>query len=136
MDSDGPSSERAVGLSEYIRSPGVFVFRMGEADFFRDGTLLIGAGRSSGISVVPSWRARERVVARDEGVGGGGMAGGPSEAERVLLRPMGSGLSGSSSDLCFFGGMVGVVVSCWCGSMEWATRWAEHFTVDLVKTAV
>lgn len=136
VDSDGPSSERAVALSGYIRSLDIFVFRMGEADFFRDGTLLIDAGRSSGISVVPPWRARERVVARDEGVGGGGMAGGPSEAERVLLRPMGSGFSGSSSDLCFFGGMVGVEVSCWCGSMEWATRWAEHFTVDLVKTAV
>lgn len=75
------------------------------------------------------------MVARDEGVGGGGMAGRPSEAERVL-RPMGSGFSGSSSDLCFFGGMVGVEVSSWCGSMEWATRWAEYFAVDLVKTAV
>lgn len=135
VDSDGPSSERAVGLSGYIRGPGVFVVRMGEADFFRDGTLLIDDGMSSGISVVPSRRARERVVARDEGAGGGGMAGGPREAERVLLRPMGSGFSGSS-DLCLFGGMVGVEVSCWCGSMEWATRWAEHFTVDLVKTAV
>ncbi len=135
MDSDSASSERPVGLTGYIRSPGVCVLRMGEADFFRDGTLLIDDGRPSGISVVPSWRARERVVARDEGVGGGGMAGGPSEAERVL-RPMGSGFSGSSSDLCFFGGMVGVEVSSWCGSMEWATRWAEHFAVDLVKTAV
>lgn len=136
VDSDSPSSERAVRLTEYIRSPGVFVFRMGEADFFRDETLLIDGGMSSGISVVPSWRARERVVARDEGVGGGGMAGGPREAERVLPRPMGSGFSGSSFDLCFFGGMVGVEVSCWSGSMEWATRWAEHFAVDLVKTAV
>lgn len=124
VHSDGPSSERAVGLSGYIRGPGVFVVRMGEADFFRDRTLLNDAGRSSDISVVPSWRARERVVARDEGVGSGGMAGGPRVAERVLLRPMGSGFSGSCSELCLFGGMVGVEVSCWCGSMEWATRWA------------
>lgn len=59
------------------------------------------------------------MVALDEGVGGGGMVGGPREAERVLLRPMGSGFSGTSSDFCLFGGMVGVEVSWWSGSMEW-----------------
>lgn len=134
VDADVPSSERAVGLSGCIRIPGVFVFRIGEADLFRDETLVIDAGRSSSISVVPSWRARERVVALDEGVGGGGMFGGPREAERVLLRSMGSGFSGLSSDFCLFGGMVGVEVSWRSGSIEWATRWAEHFTVDLVKT--
>lgn len=76
------------------------------------------------------------MVTLDEGVGGGGMVGGPREAERVLLRPMGSGVSGTSSDFCLFGGMVGVEVSWWSGSMERATRLAEHFTVDLVKTVL
>ena len=122
--SKGPSSERIVKLSGYDRSLDVFVFRRGETDFFRDGTLLVDMGRLSKFSLVPSWRARERVVARDEeGVGGGGgTAGGPRTAERVLLRPMGSEFSGSSSDLSFFGGMAVVEVVCWCGSMEWALR--------------
>lgn len=120
--SKGPSSERIVKLSGYVRSLDGFVFRRGEADFFRDGTLLVDIGRLSKFSLVPSWRARERVVARDEGGGGGGGAGGPRTAERVLLRPMGSEFSGSSSDLSFFGGMAGVEVVSWCGSMEWALR--------------
>lgn len=134
--SEGPSSERIVGLSGYICSRDVFLFNTGDVDFFRDGTLLADTGRPSNISVVPSWWARERVVARDEGVGGGGTAGGPREAERVFLRPRSSEFSISSSDLSFFGGMVGVEVVCWCGCMEWALKWAEHLTIDLVKTAL
>lgn len=108
---------------------------MGEADFFRDGPLLADVGRSSDISVVPSWRARERVVtAREWGVWA--TAVGSSEAERVLLRPVGSEFSPSSL-LSFFairGGMIGVEVVCWYESMEWALRRAKHLTVDLVKT--
>lgn len=76
------------------------------------------------------------MVALDEGVGGEGMVGGPREAERVLLRSMCSGFSGLSSDFCLFGGIVGVEVSWRSGSIEWATRWAEHFTVGLVKTSL
>lgn len=66
------------------------------------------------------------MVARDEGVEGWGTAGGPGEAERVL-RPMGSEFSGSSCDLSFFEGMVGVEVVCWYGSMKWPLKWVEHF---------
>ena len=62
-----------------------------------------------------------------------------SEAERVLVRPVGSEYSFSSSFLGFFavpGGMISVEVVCWYGSMEWALKWAKHLTADLVETAV
>lgn len=136
--SKASSSGGVLGLAGYLSSSDVFVLRVGEADFFRFGVLLADAGRPSDVTVVPSWRARKRVVtAREFGVWA--TADGSSEAECVLLWLVDSELSFSSSFLSFFalrGGMIGVEVVYWYESMEWAFRWTKHLIVDLVKTTI